>query len=100
MKYEVREENGWVVVSIQGVLNFESSDELRSAFDRIVSDGGRKVRLELEHVPVADSAGISSILILYRNLRKHKGSLEIKGPSRNLLEMFRLLKIDRLVKIT
>jgi anti-anti-sigma factor len=100
MKYEVRDENGWVVVSLQGVLNFDSSDELRSAFDRIVSDGGRKVRLELEHVPVADSAGISSILILYRNLRKHKGSLEIKGSSRNLSEMFKLLKIDKLVKIT
>jgi anti-anti-sigma factor len=100
MKYEVRQESGWVVVSIQGALNFESSDELRSAFDRIVSDGARKVRLELEMVPVADSAGISSILILYRNLRKRKGTLEIKGASINLLEMFKLLKIDKVIKIT
>jgi anti-anti-sigma factor len=100
MKYEARQESGWVVVSIQGALNFESSDELRSAFDRIVSDGARKVRLELEQVPVADSAGISSILILFRNLKKRKGTLEIKNPSRNLFEMFKLLKIDKLVKIT
>jgi anti-anti-sigma factor len=100
MKYEVRQENEWVVVSIQGALNFECSDELRSAFERIVSDGARKVRLELENVPVADSAGISSILILFRSLKKHKGSLEIRGPSRNLFEMFKLLKIDKLVKIT
>jgi anti-sigma B factor antagonist len=99
MEHVVREENGWVVVSIQGALNFESSDELRSAFDRIVSDGAEKVRLELEKVPVADSAGISSILILYRNLKKRKGTLEIKGASTNLLEMFKLLKIDKLVKI-
>jgi anti-anti-sigma factor len=100
MKYEVRQENEWVVVSIEGVLNFESSEELRSAFDRIVSDGARMVRLELEHVPVADSAGISSILLLYKNLKKHKGTLEIRGASMNMLEMFKLLKIDKVIKIT
>jgi anti-anti-sigma factor len=99
MEYDVRKESDWVVVSVRGPLNFEHSDELRSAFDRIVSEGSRKVRLELKMVPVADSAGISSILILYRSLKKRKGTLEIKGVSQNLLEMFKLLKIDKLIKI-
>jgi anti-anti-sigma factor len=100
MNYEARKEEGWSVVSIEGALNFESSDELRALFDRVVSEGARQVRLELQRVPVADSAGISSILMLLKNLRKHGGILEIKGASTNLLEMFKLLKIDKLVKIT
>ena len=100
MNYEVRKEDGWNVISIEGAINFESSEDLRALFDRTVSEGARRVRLELERVPVADSAGISSILMLLKSLRTHKGTLEIKGASTNLLEMFKLLKIDKLVKIT
>jgi len=40
------------------------------------------------------------IRVLYRNLKKREGVLEIKGISKNLFEMFKLLKIDQLIKIS
>ncbi len=100
MEYNIKKDGKWVVISVNGHITFETSDDLQTVFDNVLSEGAKFVRLNLSLVPVSSSSGISSILVLYRNLKKRDGVLEIKGISENLFEMFKLLKIDQLIKIS
>ncbi|HEB31188.1 MAG TPA: STAS domain-containing protein [Spirochaetes bacterium] len=100
MEYNVKKDGKWVVISVNGQITFETSDDLQTVFDNVLSEGAKFVRLNLSLVPVSSSSGISSILVLYRNLKKRDGVLEIRGISENLFEMFKLLKIDQLIKIS
>ncbi len=99
MEYNLTKDGKWRIISVNGPINFEAAAELQSVFEKVLSDGEKFVRLNLKMVPVSNSSGISAILVLYKNLKKRDGMLEIKGISNNLAEMFRLLKIDRIIKI-
>ena len=77
-----------------------STPDLKAAFDNVLSEGAKFVRLDISLVPVSSSSGISSILVLYKKLKKMDGVLEIKGISENLFEMFKSLKIDQFIKIS
>ena len=100
MEFNISKDGTWVVISVNGPITFETSDDLQAGFDKVLSEGAKFVRLNLSLVPVSSSSGISSILVLYRKLKKRDGILEIKGISENLFEMFKLLKIDKLIKIS
>jgi anti-sigma B factor antagonist len=99
MEYNITMDEKWVVISVTGAINFKGSDELRSLFENVLLEGTKYVRLNLRRVPVANSAGLGNILMLYKNLKKREGMLEIKGISDNLFEMLKLVKIDKLIKI-
>ena len=100
MEYKIKKDEKWVVISVNGQITFENSDDLKAAFDNVLSEGSKFVRLDLSLVPVSSSSGISSILVLYKKLKKMDGVLEIKGISDNLFEMFKSLKIDQFIKIS
>jgi len=99
MEYKVTHEGEWIVVKINGAINYESSDILRSLFEKIITEGVTKVRLNLKNVPVSDSSGVGNILLLFRNLQKKGGELIIKGISQNLKDMLTLVKVDKLIPI-
>ena len=100
MEYTINKDEKWVVISVNGQITFDNSDDLKTVLDNVLSEGSKSVRLDLSLVPVSSSSGISSILVLYKKLKKMDGVLEIKGISDNLFEMFKSLKIDQFIKIS
>ena len=99
MEYSIKKDGDWTVIALDGAINFECTDKVKSVFENVILDGEYFVKLDLKNVPASNSSGIGIILMLYKNLKKRGGALEVKGISNNLLEMFRLLKIDKILKI-
>jgi anti-anti-sigma factor len=99
MEYTIEQDDDWTVITLDGAINFECTDSVKSVFEKVMLEGSLYVRLNLENVPAANSSGIGIILMFYKNLKKRGGTLEVKGISNNLLEMFRLLNIDKILKI-
>ncbi len=99
MEHTVFEDGEWVVLQLKGALNFECTDQLKNIFDDLLGNNYTAVRLDLREVPVSNSSGIGCILMFYKNLKKKGGKLEINGISKNLAEMFRLIKIDQVIPI-
>lgn len=99
MEHIVFEDGEWVVLQLKGALNFECTDQLKTVFDDLLEKKYSAVRLDLREVPVSNSSGIGCILMFYKNLKKKGGKLVIKGISKNLAEMFRLIKIDQVIPI-
>jgi anti-sigma B factor antagonist len=99
MEWTKKQVDDWSVLKISGVINIETAGELRNLFDEILSEGVLKIRLNLKQVPIVNSSGIGHILMLFKSLKERNGQLEVRGVSKNLLEMLKLLKVDTLFPI-
>jgi anti-sigma B factor antagonist len=100
MDWTKKEKDGWIVLKISGVINIETAQDLKKLFDEVLAEGAKKVRLNLMQVPVSNSSGIGHILMLFKGLNARDGQLEIRGISRNLYEMMKLLKLNQFFMIT
>ena len=99
MEWTEKEEGDWTVLKIIGVINIDSAQQLKSLFDDLIVRGVQNVRLNLKNVPISNSSGIGHILMLFKSLKERNGKLEIRGLSRNLTEMLKLLNIEKLISI-
>lgn len=99
MEWTEKEEGDWKVLKIIGVINIDSAQQLKSLFDDLLARGVQNVRLNLKNVPISNSSGIGHILMLFKSLKERNGKLEIRGLSRNLKEMLKLLNIEKLISI-
>ena len=99
MEWTEKEEGDWTVLKIIGVINIDSAQQLKSLFDDLLARGVQNVRLNLKNVPISNSSGIGHILMLFKSLKERNGKLEIRGLSRNLKEMLKLLNIEKLISI-
>jgi len=99
MEWTEKEEGEWIVLKIIGAINIDSAQELKILFDDLLAKGVKNVRLNLKNVPISNSSGIGHILMLFKSLKERNGKLEIRGLSRNLTEMLKLLNIEKLISI-
>jgi len=99
LEHTVFDDGEWIVLKLRGAINFECTDQLKSIFDDLLGRNLTAVRLDLREVPVSNSSGIGCLLMFYKSLEKKGGKLEIKGISKNLKEMFKLIKIDQVIPI-
>ncbi len=99
MECSIKKNGQWVIVTVKGVINIETAEELKTVFDELLAKDSTFVRLNLKQVPISNSSGIRNILMLYKKLKERGGSLEIRGVSNNLMEMLKLLKVDQLIPI-
>ena len=99
MEWTEKEEDEWKVLKIIGAINIDSAQELKILFDDLLARGVKNVRLNLKNVPISNSSGIGHILMLFKSLKERNGKLEIRGVSRNLMEMLKLLNIEKLISI-
>ena len=99
MEWTEKEEGEWTVLKIIGVINVESAQELKSLFNDLLARGVLNVRLNLKNVPISNSSGVGHILFFFKGLAQRDGKLEIRGVSKNLMEMLNLLEIQKLFPI-
>ena len=99
MEWTKKEEGEWTVLKIIGVINIDSAEELKSLFTDMLEKGVKNVRLNLKNVPISNSSGVGHILFFFKSLQQRNGTLEIRGISKNLMEMFKLLNIQKLFPI-
>jgi len=99
MEWTEKVEGEWTILKIIGEINIESAEVLKSTFNELLSRGVVNVRLNLKNVPITNSSGVGHILFFFKSLQQRNGKLEIRGVSKNLMEMFKLLNIQKLFPI-
>jgi len=92
----VRHEDGIHIFDVHGRLTIgESSDQLTTALQAILSEAGRKVVIDLNGVPQIDSTGISSLVRISVSLARVGGALHLvckAGRVRDALTVTRLVE--------
>jgi len=88
------------LVLLDGILNNETSETLRKAFDDLIESRIWKFVVDLSGVSYMGSPGIGLFISLLDTLDEHKGTIVFINPQENVKEVFKLFQLSTFYSIT
>jgi anti-anti-sigma factor len=74
-------------------------DELHSSVVASAAAGVRSLTIELDEVGVLDSAVISTLIKILRDVRAHGSAVSLSARRKSLLDTLRVTALDKVFKI-
>lgn len=99
MEIKVAESGEITNVALKGDIFVEQGDELLEVFNSIIKKNPKEVVIDLKELKSITSSGIGKIVLLYKELHKKGGKVKITGVNETIMQIFRIVKLDRLVEI-
>ena len=99
MKISVAEGDGKTTVNLNGDIYTEQGDELQQVFDGIIEKTPKEVVINLSELKSITSSGIGKIVYLFKELDKEGGEIRIIGVNDTIMQIFKIVKLDKLMKI-
>jgi anti-sigma B factor antagonist len=97
MQIEERIVDDVTVLDLKGKMTLGEGDELlKDKINSLVSQGHKKIILNLEAVPYIDSAGLGEIVRTYTSISRQGGKLKLLNVSKRIQD---LLVITKLITI-
>lgn len=98
MNISVREDRGFVVMTLEGEADLQHTPTLRKSLLESVSKG-RPVVVDMSNVSYIDSSGVASLVEAYQSARKKGFSFALSGLSPAALRVLQLARLDRVFTI-
>ncbi len=97
-----RHETGGVpVLDLQGKITLgESSRALRKALDEVVTEGHKRVILQMAKLTHLDSAGLGSLVAGYNSIKQTGGVIALVAVPERIREILELSRLTQLFVIT
>ena len=73
--------------------------EVESKISELAGQGIHKLILDLSGIEFLDSAGLGVLMILYGNMKIHKGQLRLVAPRAKVLDVLKLTHTDSILAI-
>ena len=99
MDIKLAESDRQVKVTLKGDIYVEQADELVEAFNSIIEKSPEEVIIDISELISITSSGIGKIVLLYKGLRKKNGKIKIIGVNDTIMQIFKIVKLDKLVEI-
>jgi anti-sigma B factor antagonist len=99
LELSVSEENGEMVVRANGELDVNTAPDLREQLARLVTDGARRVVVDLSDISFVDSTALSVLVSALKRLRQSDGDLELASPNPSVRRVFEITGLTRLFTI-
>jgi anti-sigma B factor antagonist len=96
METSISESAGSARIKIQGDIDESGAQLLKRQFMENHLAGKNEVVLDFQEVGHIGSAGLGKLLLFYKDLAVHGGSLKIENASSTICELCRELKLDTL----
>ncbi len=88
------------IIHVSGPVDGEAAEQLKTAYQALPEDRVRHLVLDVSAVPFIGSAGLGKLLLFYKRVSSNGGTMEIRGASSDLQDLFRELRLDLLFKLT
>ena len=99
MKISIAEGDKNITVKLTGDIYTEQGDELWQVFDGIVEKKPKVVIIDLAELKSITSSGIGKIVNLYKELNKKGGKVRIVGANDTIMQIFKIVRLDKLMEI-
>ncbi len=99
MELAVERRDGLAVVRIQGDVDAGSVDVLRHAIDELLTAGEHRFVVDLSDVPFMDSAGLATLVQLFKRVRIGEGDVRLAGLQPDVLRIFQLVRLTRVFDV-
>src|SRR5438105_7265670 len=83
-----------VELKVAGRVDGYWADHLAAAVDQEIRQGSHHIQLDLSQVAFLSSAGIGTLVRLYKDLKSIQGSFAVSNCSRNVLKVIQLSKLE------
>jgi anti-sigma B factor antagonist len=98
LKTTVSSQGEFSVVAIEGKVVRENQQELRTLLEDLVSDGAKRIVLNLEAVEYMDSAGLGCCAAVKKQMSNDgDASMAVFGASQNIEKMWGLIRLDLVI---
>lgn len=87
-------------IQISGTVDETGAEELKSRVQEIRLDSLEDLVFDFGAVQHIGSAGIGKLLLFYKDLAPHGGTLRIENPTAPIYDLLTTLKLDSIFKIT
>ena len=84
------------IVTVVGRVDSSNANELDTTLTQLISDGHKKLVLELTEITYMSSAGLRAIVSALRAAKKKRGNVRIAAPSERVAEVFELAGLNPL----
>lgn len=99
MDIKLAESDRQVKVTLKGDIYVEQADELVEVFNSIIEKSPEEVIIDISELISIASSGIGKIILLYKGLRKKNGKIKIIGVNDTIMQIFKIVKLDKLIEI-
>ncbi len=96
---EIRVEGKYLIISLRGELDVESSQEMKSEVRKLISSEAPNVVIDLTNVNYVDSSGLGTLIALQKDARFNGGSLSIVGASQQIRRVMKMTNLDKLFEL-
>src|SRR5437868_11409489 len=83
-----------VELKVEGRVDCYWADHLAAAVDQEILQGSHHIQLDLSQVTFLSSAGIGTLVRLYKDLKSIQGSFAVANCSRIVLKVLQLSKLE------
>ena len=99
MEMSVNQQDDKVTISITGSIDERGAEEMKRLFLDMEISTLKEVLLDFSGVTFIGSAGIGKLLLLYKNLVVHGGTITIEKMSKDIYTMFKVVKLDKIFNL-
>ena len=96
MDLKSMQQDGVVVIQVNGEINISTSPELKKLFEK---DPAKKMVVDLEKVTYIDSSGLATLVEMLKKIRSQGGALGLSGMTDKVKSLFEITKLDKLFLI-
>jgi anti-sigma B factor antagonist len=90
----------YTVLSVKGEVDVYTAPRLREKLVELVSEGHRKVVVDLEEVDFLDSTGLGVLVGGLKRLRSHGGDLMLVSTQARILKVFEITGLTGVFRIS
>ncbi|MEM7230056.1 MAG: STAS domain-containing protein [Planctomycetota bacterium] len=83
------------VVAPEGTISMSNAAEFREELRAAIHDGALNITVDLTHVDMIDSTGLSMFVQCHQSLSEKGGTLEVTGLSDDIRALFTLMRLDQ-----
>lgn len=99
MNINVRNESDISIVSLEGRMDWKALSEFTGSIAQLAETGSKKILLDFSKMEYMSSAGIRALIEALQTVEKAGGTLAISSPSESLLELFKVVQLEKVIKI-
>ena len=100
MKYNIREDNSNLIISIEGdLLGVNDTILLLDEINDKINQGKLKAVIDMSGVRYMNSSGIGILITIYTKFKNKGGNAVILNPTDQTLKLLSMTKLDTVIKI-
>jgi anti-sigma B factor antagonist len=94
MQIEERVVNDVTILDLKGKITLGEGDEaLREKINQLISQGRKRILLNLAEVPYIDSAGLGEVVRTYTTVSRQGGQLKLVNLTKRITDLLSITKL-------